>query len=129
MGSSTAYFLMSKDTRLKVAVVEMDPTYTRASSALSMANTRIQFSLKQNIQISQFAFDFLERFEEEMAVGQDKPNLTYRREGNLFLVDESGLSWPSLFPHSIRLNSSGAGPDFMQSIPSTAMPFWANGPS
>jgi glycine/D-amino acid oxidase-like deaminating enzyme len=92
MGSSTAYFLMRNDARLKVAVVEMDPTYTRASSALSMANTRIQFSLKQNIQISQFAFEFLERFEEAMAVGEDKPNIAYRREGNLFLVDESGRS-------------------------------------
>ena len=92
MGSSTAYFLMCNDAGLKVAVVEMDPTYTRASSALSMANTRIQFSLKQNIQISQYAFEFLERFEQEMAVGEDKPNIAYRREGNLFLVDESGLS-------------------------------------
>jgi glycine/D-amino acid oxidase-like deaminating enzyme len=92
MGSSTAYYLMNNDAKLKVAVVEMDPAYTRASSALSMANTRIQFSLKQNIQISQYAFDFLERFEEEMAVGEDKPNIAYRREGNLFLVDEPGLN-------------------------------------
>jgi glycine/D-amino acid oxidase-like deaminating enzyme len=91
MGSSTAFYLMRNDAGLKVAVVEMDPTYTRASSALSLANTRIQFSLKQNIQISQYAFEFLERFEEEMAVGEDKPNIAYRREGNLFLVDESGL--------------------------------------
>jgi glycine/D-amino acid oxidase-like deaminating enzyme len=91
MGSSIAYFLMNQDAGLKVAVVDMDPTYTRASSTLSMANTRIQFSLKQNIQISQYAFDFLERFEEDMAVGEDKPNIAYRREGNLFLVDESGI--------------------------------------
>jgi glycine/D-amino acid oxidase-like deaminating enzyme len=92
MGSSSAYHLMRNDAGLKVAVVEMDPTYTRASSALSMANTRIQFSLKQNIQISQYAFEFLERFEEEMAVGEEKPNIAYRREGNLFLVDESGVN-------------------------------------
>ena len=52
MGSSIAYSLMSNDDRLKVAVVEMDPTYTRASSTLSMANARIQFSLKKNIRIS-----------------------------------------------------------------------------
>jgi L-2-hydroxyglutarate oxidase LhgO len=50
-GSSTAFFLKSNDAGLKVAVVEMDPTYTRESTALSMANARIQFSLKQNIQI------------------------------------------------------------------------------
>ena len=41
MGCSTAYHLMSLDDRLKVAVVEMDPTYTRASTTLSWANVRI----------------------------------------------------------------------------------------
>ncbi len=92
MGSSSAYALRRADNKLKVAVVEMDPTYTRASTALSLANARIQFSLKQNIQISQYTFEFLESFAEEMAVGGDKPNIAYRREGNLFLVDESGHS-------------------------------------
>ena len=92
MGSSTAYSLMSADNKLKVAVVEMDPIYARASTTLSMANARIQFSLKQNIQISQYAFEVLERFEETMAVGEDKLNIAYRREGNLFLIDENGRS-------------------------------------
>ncbi len=92
IGSSTAYSLMSADNKLKVAVVEMDPIYTRASTTLSMANARIQFSLKQNIQISQYAFEILERFEDTMAVSEDKLNITYRREGNLFLIDEYGHS-------------------------------------
>jgi len=92
MGSSTAYSLMRADNKLKVAVVEMDPIYTRASTTLSMANVRIQFSLKQNIQISQYAFEVLEQFEETMAVSEDKLNIAYRREGNLFLIDENGRS-------------------------------------
>ena len=92
MGSCTAYSLMNADSKLKVAVVEMDPIYTRASTTLSMANVRIQFSLKQNIQISQYAFEVLERFEDTMAVGEDKLNISYRREGNLFLIDENGRS-------------------------------------
>jgi len=92
MGSSTAYSLMSADNKLKVAVIEMDPIYTRASTTLSMANVRIQFSLKQNIQISQYAFEVLERFEDTMTVGEDKLNISYRREGNLFLIDENGRS-------------------------------------
>jgi len=91
MGSSTAYNLMKVDEKLKLAVVEMDSTYTYASTSLSMANIRIQFSLKENIQISQYAFEFLDRFEEEMAVDGDKPDISYRREGNLFLVDEDGI--------------------------------------
>jgi len=90
MGSSTAYNLMKADEKLKLAVVEMDPSYSHASSSLSMANIRIQFSLKENIQISQYAFEFLDRFEEEMEVHGEKPDICFRREGNLFLVDEAG---------------------------------------
>lgn len=90
MGCSIACFLMSAEKNLKVAVVEKDPAYTYASTTLSMANIRIQFSLKENIQISQYAFEFLDRFEEEMEVQGEKPDISFRREGNLFLVDEAG---------------------------------------
>ena len=92
MGCSIAYYLMGADDKLKLTVVEMDTTYTRASSTLSMANIRIQFSLKENIQISQYAFDVLERFEDDMVVDDEKPNISYHREGNLFLVDDDGFS-------------------------------------
>lgn len=89
MGSATAYYLTKKDPSLKVAVIERDPTYARASTTLSMSNVRIQFSLKENIQISQYAFDVLKGFEDEMAVDGNKPKIYYHREGNLFLVDEN----------------------------------------
>ena len=72
-----------------MAVIERDPTYARASTTLSMSNVRIQFSLKENIQISQYAFDALKGFEDEMAVDGNKPKIYYHREGNLFLVDEN----------------------------------------
>jgi len=89
MGSATAYYLTQKDPTLKVAVIERDPTYARASTTLSMSNVRIQFSLKENIQISQYTFDALKGFEEEMAVDGNKPKIYYHPEGNLFLVDEN----------------------------------------
>jgi glycine/D-amino acid oxidase-like deaminating enzyme len=88
MGSSTAYHLMKNDDRLNLAVVERDPTYERASTALSMVNARIQFSLKQNVQISKYAFEVLDQFDEEMIVEGEKPSIRYRHEGNLFIVDE-----------------------------------------
>jgi glycine/D-amino acid oxidase-like deaminating enzyme len=90
MGSATAYNLMKADPGLKVVVVERDPSYTQASTTLSMSNVRIQFSLRENVQISQFAFEVLERFEEEMAVDGEQPRIYFRREGNLFLVDAAG---------------------------------------
>jgi glycine/D-amino acid oxidase-like deaminating enzyme len=88
MGCATAYYLMMADDRLKVAVVEMDPTYARSSTTLSVANVRVQFNLKENIQISQYALEVLERFDEDMAVGDRRPEAGFRRQGNLFVVDE-----------------------------------------
>ena len=92
MGSSTAYHLMKADEKLRVAVVERDPTYERASTALSMVNVRVQFSLKQNIQISKYAIEVLDHFEEEMVVEGEKPSIQFRHEGNLFIVGEQGRS-------------------------------------
>jgi len=90
IGSAIAFNLIRIDKTIKVAVIEMDPAYTRASTALSMANARIQFSLKQNIEMSQYAFKVLEQFEDEMIVGKNKPGIAYHREGNLFLFDQDG---------------------------------------
>jgi len=87
MGSATAFYLMQADHSLKVAVIERDPSYARASTTLSLSNVRIQFSLKENIQISRYTMEVLDRFAEEMAVDDRVPNVYFHREGNLFLVD------------------------------------------
>ncbi len=75
MGSTTAYYLTRKDPGLKVAVIERDLAYTRASTTLSMVNARIQFSLRQNVEISQYAFNVLERFEDDMTVAGQRCQL------------------------------------------------------
>jgi FAD-dependent oxidoreductase domain-containing protein 1 len=90
MGSAVAFYLTRYESNLKVAVVERDPTYEKSSTTLSMANVRVQFSLKENIQISQYALERLANFETEMAVEDQVPHIGYRREGNLFLVDAEG---------------------------------------
>ncbi|MGD9124985.1 MAG: FAD-binding oxidoreductase [Desulfarculaceae bacterium] len=87
MGSAAAYHLIKRDSRLKVAVIERDPTFEYASTTLSMANIRIQFSLKENILISLYAFEELERFTQEMEVEGEQPEIAFHREGNLFLAD------------------------------------------
>ena len=90
MGSATAYYLTKADPGLRVVVVEKDPAYQHASTTLSMANVRIQFSLKENILVSMYAMEVLENFEEEMAVEDRRPAIAFRREGNLFIVDAAG---------------------------------------
>ena len=88
MGCATAYYLMKADAGLQVAIVEMDPTYEFASTPLSDGNIRVQFNIKENIQISIYGLEVLDRFAEEMAVDDDKPDVAFRRQGNLFLMDE-----------------------------------------
>ena len=87
MGCSIAYHLMHAEPNLKLAVIEPDPTYARASTTLSLANIRVQFSLKENIQISQYTMEVLKNFDTDMAVEDKTVNVTFKPEGNLFLVD------------------------------------------
>jgi glycine/D-amino acid oxidase-like deaminating enzyme len=87
MGSATAYYLMKADPTLKVAVVERDAAYTQASTTLSMANVRVQFSLEENVHISLYTQEVLKRFEGDMTVEGQELKIYYRQEGNLFLVD------------------------------------------
>jgi glycine/D-amino acid oxidase-like deaminating enzyme len=87
MGSSTAHYLTGIDPDVKVAMVEKDSTYERASTTLSMSNLRIQFSLKENIQISQYTHAVFSTFSTDMAVGDRHPDIQFRPEGNLFLID------------------------------------------
>ncbi len=89
MGCATAYYLLRSDPQLKIAIIEMDPTYEKASTPLSDGNTRIQFNIKENIQISQFGLEVLARFSEEMEVDGQKPDAAFRQQGNLFVLDEA----------------------------------------
>jgi glycine/D-amino acid oxidase-like deaminating enzyme len=88
MGCATAYYLLKADPRLRVALIEMDPTYVRSSTLLCEGNLRVQFNLKENIQMSQYGLEALARFAEEMAVEGNRPEVAFRQQGNLFLVDE-----------------------------------------
>jgi len=93
MGCSIAYNLLRNDPTLNVLIIERDSTYTRASTALSDGNTRIQFNVKQNIQISQYAIEVLARFSEEFATKDHVPVTGFRQQGNLFLVNEAGYEY------------------------------------
>ncbi|RIK29774.1 MAG: hypothetical protein DCC56_12140 [Anaerolineae bacterium] len=89
MGCATAYHLLKRDPNLNVAILEKDPTYERASTPLSDGNTRIQFNIKENIQMSQYGLEVLRSFAEEMEVDGEKPDVAFRQQGNLFVLDEA----------------------------------------
>jgi len=87
MGCATAYYLMLEDPTLKVAIIEMDPTYEKNSTVLSDGNTRLQFNVKENIQMSQYALEKLKTFAEDMKVDGVKPQIAFKQQGNYFLSD------------------------------------------
>ncbi|NIA25481.1 MAG: FAD-dependent oxidoreductase [Gammaproteobacteria bacterium] len=88
MGAATAYHLLSRDPSVSVAVFEKDPTYRYASTVLSDGNIRIQFNLEENIRISRYGMEVLETFADDMEVDGVRPEVSMRKQGNLFLVDE-----------------------------------------
>ncbi len=92
MGCAVAYNLLKKERHLKVAVVERDMTHARSSTALSDGNTRIQFNVKENILMSLYALEVLGSFVEEMTVDGDVPDIAFRQQGNMFIVDEVGVA-------------------------------------
>jgi len=89
MGCATAYYLLQADPTMKVAIVEMDPDYKHNSTVLSDGNTRLQFNLEENILISLYGLERLKTFGEDMAVGDWRPEIDFRQQGNLFLTDEA----------------------------------------
>lgn len=89
MGCATAYYLLKTDPRLKVAILEMDSTYEKASTPLSDGNIRVQFNIKENIQMSQYGLEVLKHFADEMEADGIRPDPAFRQQGNLFVLDEA----------------------------------------
>lgn len=85
MGAATACFL-ARDHGAAVTVLERDPAYTRASSALSASSIRQQFSQPANIALSRWSVAFLRRVGDELAVGDDHPAIGLVEPGYLFLA-------------------------------------------
>lgn len=90
MGCATAYYLKTMDSDIDVAIIEMDPTYEKSSTVLSDGNIRVQFNIKENIQISIYGLEVMETFAEDMAINGEKPDLAFHKQGNLFLQNEDG---------------------------------------
>ena len=106
VGSAIAYFLR-RDFDCRVTVIERDPTYARASSALSASSIRQQFSCPVNIALSRFGLDFLRTVDEHLAVEGEAPAIGLREPGYLYLAGESGL--PVLQANHAIQRAHGAG--------------------
>jgi FAD-dependent oxidoreductase domain-containing protein 1 len=91
MGSALAYWLTRLDPNIAVAVIERDPTYATASSALSAASIRQQFTTPVNIRISQASIGFLRQADELLEVEGSRVDIGLKERGYLYLAPACGL--------------------------------------
>lgn len=88
MGSSAAFWLTRLSPGLRVLVLERDPGWTRAATALSVASIRQQFSLAVNVRISRFGIGFLRDFQNQVGSAGGVSPLGLRENGYLFLTGD-----------------------------------------
>jgi FAD-dependent oxidoreductase domain-containing protein 1 len=89
MGASTAFWLTKMQPGLSVLVVEQDTSFARASTALSVASIRSQFSTAVNVAISRFGIEFLRDFQGHLGHDVGVPSLGFKENGYLFLAHSS----------------------------------------
>lgn len=93
IGSSVAFHLASDPGFTgKVVVIEKDPTYRLAASALSAASIRQQFSSPVNIRISLHGIDFLRNIDRHLAVESEVPSIDLHEGGYLYLASAEGAA-------------------------------------
>lgn len=93
IGCAIAYFLSaSSDFHGSVLVIEKDPSYQRASTALSAGGIRQQFSTPENIYISQFGAAFFKSVPTVLACDEDVPDISFKEAGYLFLANDRNIS-------------------------------------
>jgi glycine/D-amino acid oxidase-like deaminating enzyme len=91
VGSSIAYHLASHpDFSGSILVVERDPTYATAASALSASGIRQQYSSSINIRASLYGIGFLRDIGDRLAVDGERPDIGLREGGYLTLATASG---------------------------------------
>jgi FAD-dependent oxidoreductase domain-containing protein 1 len=91
MGSSLAYWLSRFEPTASVVVIERDLTYATASSALSAASIRQQFTTPVNIRIAQASIELLRHADELLAVEGSKPDIGLSEGGYLYLARDPEL--------------------------------------
>lgn len=88
VGSSIAYYLRDEGFTGSIALIERDPQFANAATTLSCASIRQQFSIPENIRLSQFTLGLFRRLKDEFGADAD---IGFREGGYLILAGENGL--------------------------------------
>ncbi|EDO27778.1 predicted protein [Nematostella vectensis] len=93
MGSSSAFHIASRDPTKRVCVIERDPGYSKCSSTLSVGGIRQQFSMAENIQLSQYSYKFFTEVSKHLTVDPADPaDIHLRRGAYVMLASKEGVS-------------------------------------
>ncbi len=92
IGSSIAYHLARDGRAGRITVIERDHTYAEASTPRSLGGLRQQFSLAENVLMSQYGLAVYGDFASEMAVAGEPAEVGFRQPGYLFLADDDGMA-------------------------------------
>jgi FAD-dependent oxidoreductase domain-containing protein 1 len=88
VGSSTAYFLRKNGFKGSIALIEKDPTYKHACTALSWGGIRGQFSIAENILLSQFGLRLIKNLKQEFGPDAD---IGFKEYGYLVMATDASL--------------------------------------
>ncbi|MEO9168360.1 MAG: FAD-binding oxidoreductase [Aestuariivirga sp.] len=102
VGSSTAYYLRKNGFTGSIAVIEKDPTYSKACTPLSWGGIRGQFSMPENILLSSFTLRLIRGLKQEFGAEAD---ISFRERG--YLVLASAASVDILMSNAKLQNSMG----------------------
>lgn len=103
VGSSVAYYLREEGFSGSIALIDRDPQFAQAATTLSCASIRQQFSIPENIRLSQFTLGLFRRLKEEFGPDAD---IGFRENGYLILSTEDGL--PVLRANHVAQEDEGA---------------------
>lgn len=90
IGSAIAYFLTRTGQAGSVAVIEPDPGYRLAATPQGAGGLRRLFSLPENIWMSRYSVNFYAEFAGTMAVDGFSADISFCRQGYLFLAGDKG---------------------------------------
>ena len=89
MGASVAFWLTRMQPGLAVVVVEQDPSFAHAATALSVASIRQQFTTAVNVEISRFGIGFIRDIAGSLGVAGGITSLGLKENGYLFVTANS----------------------------------------
>ncbi len=112
IGAAIAHFL-SFHTAFsgRICVIERDPTYEICATTRSWGGIRHQFSLKENIAVSQYMTEFMQELPTRLAIDDNLVDIGFKAQGYLFLATEAGL--PMLEQAVATQNEYGAATELL----------------